>query len=234
MENLEATGAFTDVRPVEEHFDDEGLLLTTLEMGYVPAAGKLATDKAAGTNPAAAAAGAEPPASEPPSTTAAAGWRDDDALEAHPRREARLADPARARASSPISRSTLLVVYPLGVKSAGAADRAAAAARRCRRPSAISPRRATGRREDARRAGAGDVLRQGPAGRSAVRAAPDLRDAAAARAQEQRQVHRSPPGSRADQEGRAARPPQDRHVSGRATTRACAVSSTSSRARRPS
>ena len=73
MENLDATGAFLDVRPVEDHFDDEGLLMTTLEMGYVPAAGKPTTDKAAGTNPAAAAADAEPPASEPPSTTGRGG-----------------------------------------------------------------------------------------------------------------------------------------------------------------
>jgi Tfp pilus assembly protein PilN len=72
MESLDATGAFLDVRPVEDHFDEDGLLMTTLEMGYVPAAGKIATDKAAGTNPS-AAADAEPPASDPPSTTGRGG-----------------------------------------------------------------------------------------------------------------------------------------------------------------
>ena len=81
-----------------------------------------------------------------------------------------------------------LVVYPLGVKSAGAADRAEAAARVSRPPSAISGGARARHRQDARRAGAVDLLRQGAAGRSARRASPDLRDAAGARAKHQRQV----------------------------------------------
>jgi len=73
MENLDATGVFPDVRPPDDQFDEDGLLHTTLEMGYLPSAGKPTTDKAEGTNPAAAAAGAEPPASEQPSTTGRGG-----------------------------------------------------------------------------------------------------------------------------------------------------------------
>jgi hypothetical protein len=46
METLEATGAFQDVRPVDDHFDEQGLLQTTLEMGYAPAAGKPAAGNA--------------------------------------------------------------------------------------------------------------------------------------------------------------------------------------------
>ena len=105
-----------------------------------------------------------------------------------------------------------LVVYPLGVKSAGAEDRAAAAAQALQAAERdLAAARDLVAGQDARRAGAVDLLRQGAAGRSAVRAAADLRDAAGAGAQEQRQVHRSPPGSRADQERRAARLAQDRH-----------------------
>jgi hypothetical protein len=40
MDRLQATGAFTALRPVEEHFDDQGLLLSTLESGYVQAKSK--------------------------------------------------------------------------------------------------------------------------------------------------------------------------------------------------
>lgn len=40
IENLEGTGAFTNVRPAEEHNDEEGMLLSTLEAVYLPAAGK--------------------------------------------------------------------------------------------------------------------------------------------------------------------------------------------------
>ena len=36
MENLEATGAFKNGRNPEEHFDDQGNLLSVLELGYVP------------------------------------------------------------------------------------------------------------------------------------------------------------------------------------------------------
>ena len=40
IENLEATGAFANVRPAEEHSDEAGLLLSSLEAEYLPAAGK--------------------------------------------------------------------------------------------------------------------------------------------------------------------------------------------------
>ncbi len=38
--NLEATGAFINVRPAEEHTDESGLLVSSLEAVYLPAAGK--------------------------------------------------------------------------------------------------------------------------------------------------------------------------------------------------
>ena len=37
MENLEATGAFTNVRPVEERFNEQGQLEGLLDAGYAPA-----------------------------------------------------------------------------------------------------------------------------------------------------------------------------------------------------
>ena len=40
IEKLEATGAFANVRPAEEHTDESGMLLSTLEAVYLPAAGK--------------------------------------------------------------------------------------------------------------------------------------------------------------------------------------------------
>lgn len=40
IENLEATGAFANVRPVEEHPDESGMLQSILEAVYLPAAGK--------------------------------------------------------------------------------------------------------------------------------------------------------------------------------------------------
>jgi len=40
IENLEASGAFENVRPAEEHPDESGLLQSTLEAVYLPAAGK--------------------------------------------------------------------------------------------------------------------------------------------------------------------------------------------------
>ncbi len=82
-----------------------------------------------------------------------------------------------------------LWVYPLGVKSAGAADRAAAAAQLAAVRRARTRRRARARRRQvARRPGAGDLLRQSAAGRSAVGARPHLRDAAGAGEEEQRQA----------------------------------------------
>ena len=38
--NLEATGAFKDVRPADEHDDETGMLLSSLEAIYLPSAGK--------------------------------------------------------------------------------------------------------------------------------------------------------------------------------------------------
>src|SRR6185295_16191135 len=38
--NLEETGAFTNVRPAEEHNDEQGMLLSSLEAVYLPSAGK--------------------------------------------------------------------------------------------------------------------------------------------------------------------------------------------------
>jgi Tfp pilus assembly protein PilN len=40
IENLEKTGAFMNVRPADERTDDSGLLISTLEVVYVPTAGK--------------------------------------------------------------------------------------------------------------------------------------------------------------------------------------------------
>jgi Tfp pilus assembly protein PilN len=40
IENLEKTGAFTNIRPADERTDDNGLLISSLEAVYVPAAGK--------------------------------------------------------------------------------------------------------------------------------------------------------------------------------------------------
>lgn len=49
MNNLEATGAFVNGRAAEEHFDDDGLLVSTLEIGYVPEAAKAPAPDAADT-----------------------------------------------------------------------------------------------------------------------------------------------------------------------------------------
>lgn len=43
IENLEATGAFVNVRPAEEHTEETGMLLSSLEAVYLPAAGKPAS-----------------------------------------------------------------------------------------------------------------------------------------------------------------------------------------------
>jgi Tfp pilus assembly protein PilN len=40
IENLEQTGAFANVRPADERTDENGLLASTLEVVYVPSAGK--------------------------------------------------------------------------------------------------------------------------------------------------------------------------------------------------
>jgi Tfp pilus assembly protein PilN len=40
IKNLEDTGAFVNIRPVEEHSDETGLLLSSLEAVYLPSVGK--------------------------------------------------------------------------------------------------------------------------------------------------------------------------------------------------
>jgi type IV pilus assembly protein PilN len=62
IDSLEATGAFRNVRAAEEHFDEEGLFLSTLEMGYSPASAKPAEDKPAQEKPPAETAQAAPDA----------------------------------------------------------------------------------------------------------------------------------------------------------------------------
>ena len=42
IKNLEDTGAFANVRPVEEHSDESGMLVSTLDAVYLPSAGKSA------------------------------------------------------------------------------------------------------------------------------------------------------------------------------------------------
>jgi Tfp pilus assembly protein PilN len=64
MENLEATGAFKDAQPVQDQFDEDGQLGTTLDMGYTPAAAKAPAAPAAEEKPAAEPA-APAPAAEP-------------------------------------------------------------------------------------------------------------------------------------------------------------------------
>ena len=52
MENLEATGAFTNVRPVEEHFNDQGQLEGLLDAGYAPALSRTEPAKPVSVKPA--------------------------------------------------------------------------------------------------------------------------------------------------------------------------------------
>lgn len=40
IENLEGTGAFANVRPAEDHPDDQGMIEATLEAAYMPSTGK--------------------------------------------------------------------------------------------------------------------------------------------------------------------------------------------------
>ena len=47
MERLESTGAFANLRPTEEHFNEQGQLESMLEMNYVPTAARPAADPAA-------------------------------------------------------------------------------------------------------------------------------------------------------------------------------------------
>jgi Tfp pilus assembly protein PilN len=65
MENLEATGAFRDAQPIQDHPDDEGQLETTLDMGYTPAAVGKPAAAPAEEKPAAGPAAATPPPADP-------------------------------------------------------------------------------------------------------------------------------------------------------------------------
>ena len=69
MEKLEATGAFKDAQPMQDHVDEEGQLETTLDMGYVPAAAKPAAAQTSEEKPAAPPAGGEPAPEEPSART---------------------------------------------------------------------------------------------------------------------------------------------------------------------
>jgi hypothetical protein len=71
--NLDASGVFKDSRVAEEHFDEEGQLVSTLETGYTPGPVD-ATEPPAGAKPAEDAA-AEPPAAEPDASADAADGR---------------------------------------------------------------------------------------------------------------------------------------------------------------
>jgi len=70
MESLDATGAFKDVLSIGDRFDEQGVLESTLEMGYVPSSGKPPVDKAAEARTAAEPEPADagtPPSREPQS-----------------------------------------------------------------------------------------------------------------------------------------------------------------------
>jgi Tfp pilus assembly protein PilN len=75
QENLDANGAFKDPRVAEEHFEEEtGLLVSTMEMGYVPTSEKAAASRDAGDQPAAERAPSDAPGLQPnPPPTPAPG-----------------------------------------------------------------------------------------------------------------------------------------------------------------
>jgi type IV pilus assembly protein PilN len=73
MDNLEATGAFHDIRPAEDHVNDDGLLESALEMGYLPASAKPTIEKAAEEKAAAEQPDAKKPAPEEPPATGRGG-----------------------------------------------------------------------------------------------------------------------------------------------------------------
>ena len=70
--NLDASGVFADPRVAEEHFDEEGQLVSTLEMGYTPGPVSGA-EPAAGAKPPEDTPAAEPPAAEPDAPAAREG-----------------------------------------------------------------------------------------------------------------------------------------------------------------
>jgi len=72
--NLDASGVFKDSRVAEEHFDEEGQLVSTLETGYTP--GPLEPgEPAAGAKPAEDTPAAETPAAQPDASPDAANGR---------------------------------------------------------------------------------------------------------------------------------------------------------------
>ena len=46
MEKLQETGAFANLRPIEDHYDESGLLLASLEANYVPRPAEAASQEA--------------------------------------------------------------------------------------------------------------------------------------------------------------------------------------------
>ena len=70
--NLDASGVFKDSRVAEEHFDEEGQLVSTVETGYTP--GPLeGAEPAAGNKPPEETPAAETPAAQPDASDAAGG-----------------------------------------------------------------------------------------------------------------------------------------------------------------
>jgi len=90
--NLDASGVFKDSRVAEEHFDEEGQLVSTVETGYTP--GPLeGAEPAAGNKPPEETPAAETPAAQPDASRDAAGGRGS--------RTAPAAPPARGTQPSP-------------------------------------------------------------------------------------------------------------------------------------
>ena len=69
MEKLEATGAFKDAQPIQDHFDEQGQLETSLDMEYIPAPAKPAATQTSAEKPAANPAGRESAPDAPPVPT---------------------------------------------------------------------------------------------------------------------------------------------------------------------
>ena len=168
MENLEKTGSFPEIFPPSERTNEHGQLETVIETVYAP-------------QPAAKAAA--PPAPEPggrgPVTTLA---RRIFAEKRHLVLPLGIAIVANVLLYA-------LVVYPLAIRSAGAADRAA---RRCSAADRRRTRAAGGARTDRRQGGGGRgverVLQEGAPGQRLGGAEPDLRAGHRDRPPERRQL----------------------------------------------
>ncbi len=212
MENLEATGAFSELLGrVEEHSTSRGCSRSTLEAVYMPTAGGRRRRTGGGA---------------------------DDArckrILVEKRALDRAARARRCSSTSPCTRSSCIrsassrpappIARPRPRASLQAAERDVAAAR------------ALVAGKVARRPGAGDVLRQSAAGRSGRGAAHDLRAAAGAGAQDERHVSWSARFERrtSDREGRAARRGCTSRMVLQGDYETSASSSTSSRPRRSS